>query len=216
MVEADFVERGRRRERRDVAADALFRLVRAHHHRRGVPADQALDAALEVGAAGHRHLLVGGNGVDVGRVGGERQLDAVLGGVKRQLAQQPRDFDRAAALQHIIEGLEPFARFDGVELRRVFRSNVSHGTSSFRIRPSSSTMCECRLTALCRPITHCNRAQRKGNMLTADLRRRCCRAFVVVAAAASPTRMLRRLSATRAATARRQRRAAADRDAASS
>ena len=93
-----------------------------------IPADQALDAALEVGAARHQRLLVGGNRVDVRRVGGEGQLDAVLGRVKRQLAKQPRDFDRAAALQHIIEGIEPFAGFDGIELCGIFRSgNLSHG-----------------------------------------------------------------------------------------
>ena len=122
MIEADFVQRRRRRVRRDVAADALFRLVRAHDHRHRIPADQALDAALDIGVAGHRRLLVGRNRVDVRRVGGERQLDAVLGRVKRQLAKQPRDFDRAAALQHIIERLEPFAGFDGIEICGVFRS----------------------------------------------------------------------------------------------
>ena len=118
MVEADFVERRGRGKRRDVPANALLRLVRAHDHRRSVPADQALDAALEVGAARHEHLLVGGDRVDVGGVGGEGQLDAVFGRVERQLAQQARDFDRTAALEDIIKGIEPFARFDGIELRR--------------------------------------------------------------------------------------------------
>ena len=89
-------------EGRDVAADAFLGLVGAHDHRRGVPADQALDAALEVRAAGHERLLVGGDGVDVGGVGGEGQLDAVLSGVNRQLAEQAGDLCRTAALQHII------------------------------------------------------------------------------------------------------------------
>ena len=40
--------------------------------------------------------------VDVGRIGGKRQLDAVLARVNRQLAEQPGDFDRTAALEHII------------------------------------------------------------------------------------------------------------------
>ena len=53
-------------------------LVGAHDHRQRVPADEALDAALDVVAARHQRLLVGGDRVDVGRVGGERQLDAVL------------------------------------------------------------------------------------------------------------------------------------------
>ena len=73
MIEADFVERRRRGERRNVAADAFLGLVRAHDHRRGVPADEALDPALEVGAARHQRLVVGRDRVDVGGVGGERE-----------------------------------------------------------------------------------------------------------------------------------------------
>ena len=174
VVEADFVERRRRRERRDVAADALFRLVGAHDHRRGVPADEALDAALDLGAAGHQRLFVGGNGVDVGSVGGERQLDAVLAGVNRQLAEQPRDLCRAAALQHIIKRVEPFAGFDGVELRGVFRSDVSHGNGILSARR------ECRLDRLAAvgqpPIVPwlCEgREPMRRQLLRPDLRRRC-------------------------------------------
>jgi hypothetical protein len=47
-----------------------------YHHGHGVPAHQALDAALDLAAAGVRRLLIGVDGVDVGGVGGERQLDA--------------------------------------------------------------------------------------------------------------------------------------------
>ena len=54
-------------------------------------------------------------------------LYAVLGGVQGQLTEQPRDFDRTAALQHIIKGVEPLARLDGIELGGLFRGNVSHG-----------------------------------------------------------------------------------------
>src|SRR5438034_267079 len=61
MVEADFVERRGRRERRNVPADPFLRLVGAHDHRGGVPADEALDAPLEIRAAGHQRLLVGGD-----------------------------------------------------------------------------------------------------------------------------------------------------------
>ena len=108
-------------------ADAFVRLVRFDHHRGGIPADEALDAALDVGTAGHQHLVVRGNRVEVRGIGSERELDALLGGVQRQVAQQARDFDGTTGLQHIIERLEPFTRFDGIELRRIFRSNVSHG-----------------------------------------------------------------------------------------
>ena len=90
VVEADLVERRGRGVGRDVAADALFGLVRAHHHGQRVPADEALDAALDLAAARERRLLVGGNRVDVGRVGGERKLDAALPRVDRSSSRSRR------------------------------------------------------------------------------------------------------------------------------
>ena len=75
-------------------------------------------------------LLVGRDGVDVRCVGGERQLHAVLSGVNRQLAEQPSHLARPAALQNVIKRVEPFARLDGIELRGVFRGNVTHTNSS--------------------------------------------------------------------------------------
>ena len=102
VVEAHFVQRRRRRKGRNVAANALVRLVRAHDHRRRVPPNEALDAALEFPAAGHERFVVGGDGVDVGGVGGKRNLYAVLGGVLAQIPQQALHFDGPAALQHII------------------------------------------------------------------------------------------------------------------
>ena len=174
MIEADFVERGGRRERRDVTADALVRLVRSDDHRGGIPADEALDAALDVRTAGHQHLVVGGNRVDVRGIGGERQLDAVLGGVKRQVAQQARDFDGAAGLQHIIERLEPFAGFDGIELRRIFRGNVSHGPR-FLSPPAISAELSADRLAGCRPTINCNpSAERRESMR----RQLCCVHFL--------------------------------------
>ena len=68
MIEADLVQRRRRRERRDMSADAGLVLVRAQHHRDRVPADEALDAALDLLAAGKRHFLLGRQRVDVRRV----------------------------------------------------------------------------------------------------------------------------------------------------
>ena len=58
VIEADLVERGGRGEGRDVAADAVLDLVGLHHHRQRVPAHQALDAALDLAAAGERRLLL--------------------------------------------------------------------------------------------------------------------------------------------------------------
>ena len=61
VVEPHFVERGGRGERRDVTADAVFELVGLDDHREGVPADEALDAALDLAAARERRLLCRGD-----------------------------------------------------------------------------------------------------------------------------------------------------------
>ena len=85
MIEADFVQRRRRRERRDMSADAGLVLVCAQHHRDRVPADEALDAALDLLAAGKRHFLIGRQRVDVRRVRGERKPDAATARVLAEL-----------------------------------------------------------------------------------------------------------------------------------
>ncbi len=126
VVEPDFVERCGRRVRRDVAADALFDLVRLHHHRQRVPAHQALDASLDLAAAWEGGLFCGGDCVDVGGVGSEGLLDAVQPRMVGQLAKQLADPRRAARLEHVIKRLEPFARFERFELRRVLRGSIPH------------------------------------------------------------------------------------------
>ena len=57
MIESDLVQRCRRGEGGDVAADAFLNLVGTHHHGQRVPAHQALDAAFHLLAAGERRLL---------------------------------------------------------------------------------------------------------------------------------------------------------------
>jgi len=48
--------------------------------------------------------------------------------------EQPRDFDRTAALQHIIKRVEPLSCFGGVEVHRVFGGDVSHGNGILSAR----------------------------------------------------------------------------------
>ena len=158
MIEPDFVQRRGRREGRDVPADALFRLVRAHDHRRGIPADEALDAALEIGAAGHQGLFVGGDRVDVGGIRGEGELDAIPPGMNGELFEQPGHLCGAAALQHIIKRVEPLSCFGGVELRRVFRCDVSHGSDN----PFSSSEESADRPSGCRPTTNCTLGLQEG------------------------------------------------------
>ena len=58
MVEPDLEQRRQRRIGRDVAADAVVVFVLVRHHGHGVPADQALDAALQRAVAGIGHFLI--------------------------------------------------------------------------------------------------------------------------------------------------------------
>src|SRR4029079_5862840 len=118
VVEAHFIEGRGRGEGRDVPPDARLRLVGSDYHRRGVPAYDALDAPFDVRIAGHQRLLLSRDGVDVRRVRGERQLDAVVRRMQRELAEKTSDLDRASLLQDVIERIQPFTTLDGVELRR--------------------------------------------------------------------------------------------------
>ena len=129
VIQPDLVERRRRRIGRNVAADALFQLVRLDHHRQRVPAHQALDAALDFAAAGKRRLLGRGDGVDVGGVGGERWLDAAATGMILEERQEPGDPCRPSGLQHVIERLEPFPRLERFQLGRVLRGCATHASS---------------------------------------------------------------------------------------
>ena len=80
VVEADFVERRRRRVGRDVPADADPRPLRAVHRDRGVPADEAAVGSLGVLVAGEPRLTVGRDGVDVVGAGQRGDADVALAG----------------------------------------------------------------------------------------------------------------------------------------
>ena len=68
---------------------------------------------------GYGHFLAGVDRVDVGRIRGERQLDAVLLRVDAQLAKQPTHARRATVLQHVVERLEPFAGLERLQFAGV-------------------------------------------------------------------------------------------------
>ena len=127
VIERDLVERRRRGVGRDVAADAVRLAIGAHDHRQRVPADQALDAALDLAVARIRHLLVGGDRVDVGRGRRERHADAGLRGrgrAARRAAASTRPLSPCS--QDVVERLEPLAGFDGLEGGGVGGCDVLH------------------------------------------------------------------------------------------
>ena len=76
---------------------------------------------------GYGTCFVGVNGVDVGRVRRERQLDAALLGVDAEFAKQAADAGRPSMLQHVVQRIEPFPGFEGFELGGIGWSSISHG-----------------------------------------------------------------------------------------
>ena len=68
VIEADVVERRRRREAGDVTAELRADLVRAHDRRERVPADVVAQPRFDLAVAGHLRLLVDRDRVDVRRL----------------------------------------------------------------------------------------------------------------------------------------------------
>src|SRR5262249_17220301 len=70
----------------------------------------------QLAIAGKDRLAANGDGIDVGRVGGERQLDAVGDRRVPQLGQQKASSLGAFVLHDRGQRFEPFARFLWVEI----------------------------------------------------------------------------------------------------
>ena len=111
VIEANFQQRRQRGVGRDVAADPGILFVLAMHHGHRVPADQALDAALQKAIAGIRDFFFNRNGVDVRRVQLHRNLDARLAGAIHQRGEQIAATIVAVLVDDLIEGFEPFGNF---------------------------------------------------------------------------------------------------------
>ncbi len=114
VVEADVVELGGRRVRRQVPAEVREVHVRPAHHYRGVPADDVADAGLDLLVAGVGRLVVHRDGVDVVRREPVRGEIAVLPGTVHELGEEVARPVRAGLPHHGLEGLEPVRRLGGV------------------------------------------------------------------------------------------------------
>ena len=92
VVEAGAEHRRQRGEARDVAAEVAavggMEAIRLDHHRHRVPAHVGAQPLLDLDVAGASLFLVGGDGVDVRRLGRERQVDAGLARLVDQLLEQ--------------------------------------------------------------------------------------------------------------------------------
>src|SRR6266508_3905385 len=116
VIEADLVEGGRRRVRREMAADALVVMVRADDHGDRVPADELPDAVLHLLVAGKVGLLLGGDRVDVSRLRerGEAHLEHAR--ALEELVQDETGSLRTGLLDQGVERLDPFIGLGGVDI----------------------------------------------------------------------------------------------------
>src|SRR6185369_1431356 len=119
MVEANFVQGGGRGKRRDMSANVMFDAIRAHHHGQGVPAHQALDAALDFLIAGEFRFQPEGHGVGVRGIRGERKVDAGDGGVGAKALEDFGSHFGAAGLQDGVEGFKPLLYLEFVHIVRL-------------------------------------------------------------------------------------------------
>ena len=119
VVEADLIERGRRRVGGDVPADADAGALRAVHHDRGVPPDPAPEAALHLLVAGEPRLEFGGDRVDVVGGGQRRNGDPLLAGALEQAQHQIPGPGRPRPGQQVIERFEPLGGLVGVDVGQI-------------------------------------------------------------------------------------------------
>ena len=115
VVEADFVQAGRRGVRRDVAADVGQR-VRAADHDRGVPADVGADPPLDELVAREPRLGLGRDRVDVVGRAQRGNADLLLPGALEQLEHQESGPSRAGGVDHAVERVEPLLGFSRVDI----------------------------------------------------------------------------------------------------
>ena len=135
VVEADLVERGRRRVGRDVAAHTDARPLRAVHRHRGVPADPAAVGALGLLVAGEPRLPVGGDRVDVVRAGQRGDADVALPGALQHPQHQVAGALLPCGVEHRVEGVEPLGRLLGVDVRQVGGEPVADDVHTPRTGP---------------------------------------------------------------------------------
>ena len=94
--------------------DALVLAIGADDHRHRVPADHALDPALDLPVAGEERLLVGRDRVDVGGGGRERNRHPEPIGLLLDGMQEVGRPLLAPAVEHVADGIEPFPRLGWV------------------------------------------------------------------------------------------------------
>ena len=125
VVEAHFVEAGRAGIRGQVAADPGVGVVRAQHHRRCVPADEAADPALDGLVAGEGGFLLGADRVDVAGLGQRREADVALARPLEQLVGDEPGALGALLVEQLVERLDPVLGLRRIDVRELLLEVVA-------------------------------------------------------------------------------------------
>jgi hypothetical protein len=107
VVEAHLVERRRRLEAGDVAAELARLLVRLEHHRRRVPADGRPQPPLHLRITRDRRLVLGVDRVDVRRLVAHRDGGALEARLLHEPAEELGGAIGAGPAHHVLERVEP-------------------------------------------------------------------------------------------------------------
>ena len=133
VVEADLVERRRRRVRRQVAADAVGGLVRLDDHHRRVPPDEGADPSLDELVAGEPRLGLAGDRVDVRGRHRRRERHLRLAGAVEERGEEVARPGLAVHVDHGVERVQPLLRLTRVGVGQLVDVAVEdHGAQSRR------------------------------------------------------------------------------------
>ena len=114
MVVGHFIKRRHRSVAGDMAAHPGVAVIGVDHHGHGVPARQALDAALNLPVAGISRLLFQRDGIDIRRADGLGDIQPAGAETIRQTGQQRGGFFAPLRVEHdrdhFFQRREPIAR----------------------------------------------------------------------------------------------------------
>ena len=141
MVEAHFVQRGRGRVGRQVAAVFARHLVGVEHHGQRIPADAGLDAFLEFAIAGIRRLVARRDRVDVSGVRTERQVRARAARVVDELLEQVVRAFRALRLENRVDRFDPLACLGRIDIFELHDFRHTHPLPEGRQSKENGARC---------------------------------------------------------------------------
>jgi hypothetical protein len=133
VIETDFVQRRRRRERVNLAPEVAVGAVGMLDQHHGIPPHQVCDTSLNFSAARQGGLLLDGDGIEIRGVDGKRPRHTGMVGMHLEGMQKALDTLGSAAFEYTMEGLKPLLCFDGFQFSSIsiLPSHVTH-----RVTPS--------------------------------------------------------------------------------